>query len=55
MFEPQTYAILMLVGFFALLMLGVPVAVTLATADDIEAARDTARAAAQAMNIELRD
>jgi len=30
-FEPQTYAILMLVGFFALLMLGVPVAVTLAT------------------------
>jgi tripartite ATP-independent transporter DctM subunit len=31
MFEPQTYAILMLVGFFALLMLGVPVAVTLAT------------------------
>jgi len=31
MFEPQTYAILMLVGFFALLMLGVPVATTLAT------------------------
>jgi len=30
-FEPQTYAILMLVGCFALLMLGVPVAVTLAT------------------------
>jgi len=30
-FEQQTYAILMLVGFFALLMLGVPVAVTLAT------------------------
>jgi len=30
-FEPQTYAILMLVGFFALLMLGVPVATTLAT------------------------
>jgi tripartite ATP-independent transporter DctM subunit len=29
--EPQTYAILMLVGFFVLLMLGVPVAVTLAT------------------------
>jgi len=25
-FEPQTYAIFMLVGFFALLMLGVPVA-----------------------------
>lgn len=31
MFEPQTYAILMLVGFFLLLMLGVPVATTLAT------------------------
>ncbi|HEY6087030.1 MAG TPA: TRAP transporter large permease subunit [Burkholderiaceae bacterium] len=31
MLEPQTYAVLMLVGFFALLMLGVPVAVTLAT------------------------
>jgi tripartite ATP-independent transporter DctM subunit len=31
MFEPQTYAVLMLVGFFVLLMLGVPVAVTLAT------------------------
>jgi tripartite ATP-independent transporter DctM subunit len=31
MFEPQTYAVLMLVGFFALLMAGVPVAVTLAT------------------------
>ncbi len=31
MFEPQTYAILMLLGFFGLLMLGVPVAVTLAT------------------------
>ncbi len=31
MFEPQTYAILMLVGFFGMLMLGVPVAVTLAT------------------------
>jgi tripartite ATP-independent transporter DctM subunit len=30
-FEPQTYAILMLVGFFGMLMLGVPVAVTLAT------------------------
>ena len=31
MFEPQTYAVLMLVGFFGLLMLGVPVATTLAT------------------------
>ncbi|MET0194572.1 MAG: TRAP transporter large permease subunit [Hyphomicrobiaceae bacterium] len=31
MFEPQTYAVLMLVGFFAMLMAGVPVAVTLAT------------------------
>lgn len=31
MFEPQTYAIFMLVGFFALLMMGVPVAITLAT------------------------
>ena len=31
MFETQTYAILMLVGFFALLMIGVPVATTLAT------------------------
>ncbi|MGY8903023.1 MAG: TRAP transporter large permease [Burkholderiales bacterium] len=31
MFEPQTYAIFMLVGFFAMLMIGVPVAVTLAT------------------------
>ncbi|WP_088279772.1 TRAP transporter large permease subunit [Ideonella sp. A 288] len=31
MFEPQTYAILMLVAFFALLMIGVPVAITLAT------------------------
>lgn len=31
MFEPQTYAILMLVAFFALLMPGVPVATTLAT------------------------
>jgi tripartite ATP-independent transporter DctM subunit len=30
-FEPQTYAVLMLVGFFVMLMLGVPVAVTLAT------------------------
>jgi tripartite ATP-independent transporter DctM subunit len=31
MFEPQTYAILMLVAFFGMLMLGVPVATTLAT------------------------
>ena len=31
MLEPQTYAVLMLVGFLALLMLGVPVATTLAT------------------------
>ncbi|MFM9879511.1 MAG: TRAP transporter large permease subunit [Burkholderiaceae bacterium] len=31
MFEPQTYAIFMLVAFFALLMIGVPVAITLAT------------------------
>ncbi|MBC7938353.1 MAG: TRAP transporter large permease subunit [Chitinophagaceae bacterium] len=31
MFEPQTYAILMLLGFFAMLMAGVPVATTLAT------------------------
>ena len=31
MFEPQTYAVLMLVGFFAMLMLGMPVAITLAT------------------------
>jgi tripartite ATP-independent transporter DctM subunit len=30
-FEPQTYAVLMLLGFFALLMIGVPVAVSLAT------------------------
>lgn len=30
MLEPQTYAILMLVAFFVLLMLGVPVAITLA-------------------------
>jgi tripartite ATP-independent transporter DctM subunit len=30
MLEPQTYAILMLVAFFALLMIGVPVATTLA-------------------------
>ncbi len=31
MFEPQTYAILMLLAFFAMLMIGVPVAITLAT------------------------
>lgn len=31
MFEPQTYAILMLVAFFVLLMAGIPVAATLAT------------------------
>ncbi len=31
MLEPQTYAILMLVGFFAMLMVGIPVAVSLAT------------------------
>lgn len=31
MFEPQTYAILMLIGFFVLLIIGVPVATTLAT------------------------
>lgn len=31
MFETQTYAILMLVGFFVLLMIGIPVATTLAT------------------------
>lgn len=31
MFEPQLMAILMLIGFFALLMIGVPVAITLAT------------------------
>jgi tripartite ATP-independent transporter DctM subunit len=31
MLEPQSYALLMLAGFFALLMLGVPVATTLAT------------------------
>lgn len=29
--EPQTYAVLMLVGFFGLLMIGIPVAVSLAT------------------------
>lgn len=31
MFDTQTYAILMLVGFFVLLMIGIPVATTLAT------------------------
>lgn len=31
MFEPQTYALLMLAGFFVMLMIGVPVAITLAT------------------------
>lgn len=31
MFEPQTYAVLMLVGFFVMLMIGIPVAVSLAT------------------------
>ena len=31
MFEPQTYAVLMLIGFFVMLMIGVPVAVSLAT------------------------
>ena len=31
MFEPQTYAILMLVAFFGMLMIGIPVAITLAT------------------------
>ncbi len=31
MLEPQTYAVLMLVGFFAMLMIGVPVAISLAT------------------------
>ncbi len=31
MFEPQTYALLMLVAFFVMLMIGVPVAITLAT------------------------
>ena len=31
MFEPQTYAIFMLVGFFTLLMIGIPVATSLAT------------------------
>jgi len=31
MFEMSTYAILMLVGFFVLLMIGIPVAISLAT------------------------
>ncbi len=31
MFEPQTYAVLMLVGFFVMLMIGIPVAISLAT------------------------
>ena len=31
MFEPQTYALMMLVAFFVMLMIGVPVATTLAT------------------------
>ncbi len=31
MFEPQTYALLMLAAFFVMLMIGVPVAITLAT------------------------
>ena len=31
MFEPQLMAVLMLIGFFAMLMVGVPVAITLAT------------------------
>ncbi|MBX3608295.1 MAG: TRAP transporter large permease subunit [Hydrogenophaga sp.] len=31
MFEPQTYALLMLGGFFVMLMIGVPVAVSIAT------------------------
>ncbi len=31
MLEPQTYAVLMLIGFFVLLMIGIPVAVSLAT------------------------
>jgi tripartite ATP-independent transporter DctM subunit len=31
MLEPQTYAVLMLVGFFAMLMVGIPVAASLAT------------------------
>ncbi|MGD9832895.1 MAG: TRAP transporter large permease subunit [Piscinibacter sp.] len=31
MLEPQTYAVLMLVGFFVMLMIGIPVAISLAT------------------------
>lgn len=31
MLEPQTYAVLMLLGFFVMLMIGVPVAISLAT------------------------
>ena len=31
MFEPQTYALMMLAAFFVMLMIGVPVATTLAT------------------------
>jgi TRAP-type mannitol/chloroaromatic compound transport system permease large subunit len=31
MFEMQTMAIFMLIGFFVMLMIGVPVAITLAT------------------------
>lgn len=31
MFEPQTYAVLMLIGFFVMLMIGIPVAISLAT------------------------
>lgn len=31
MFEPSTYAVLMLVGFFVMLMIGIPVAVSIAT------------------------
>ena len=31
MFEPQTYALLMLAAFFVMLMIGIPVAITLAT------------------------
>ncbi|MBU0887726.1 MAG: TRAP transporter large permease subunit, partial [Alphaproteobacteria bacterium] len=30
MFEPSTYAVLMLVGFFVMLMIGIPVAISLA-------------------------
>lgn len=31
MLEPQTYAVLMLIGFFVMLMIGIPVAISLAT------------------------